>query len=379
MAKVIEESLDFATKQSLLMAESLKDQPDRLPQTIDEEGNLVTCNSAWWVSGFFPGVLWYLCENNPTDSLKYWATNYTKRVEDQQFTTDNHDVGFMIFCSFGNAYRLTGNQKYKEVIHNAAKSLITRFNPTIGCIRSWDYASWSAQWQYPVIIDNMMNLELLEWSAKAFNDTTFSHVARTHANTTMKNHFRNDFSSFHVVSYDTITGTVEKKNTAQGYSDDSAWARGQGWGLYGYTMMFRETGNKTYLERAKHIADFIINHPNLPEDKIPYWDFNAPDIPDALRDASAGAIMCSALIELSAYVPELKSKEYLVVAETQLRSLSAAPYITDSGNNVNFILKHSVGHMPNGSEIDVPLSYADYYYVEALIRMKNLLETNEQK
>lgn len=373
LAELIDESLDFATRQSLLMAESLKDQPDRLPKTIDKDGKLETCNSAWWVSGFFPGVLWYLYENTPTDSLKNWATNYTLRVEDQKYTTDNHDVGFMIFCSFGNAYRLTGDSAYKEVIHTASNSLITRFNPTIGCIRSWDYAPWSAKWQYPVIIDNMMNLEMLEWAAKAFNDTTYSHIAQTHANTTMKNHFRPDYSSYHVVSYDTITGAVEKKNTAQGYSDDSAWARGQGWGLYGYTMMFRENGDSTYLKHAEHIADFILKNPNLPADKIPYWDFNAPDIPNAKRDASAGALICSALIELSGYVPVEKSKEYLAVAEQQIRSLSSAEYRANLGENGNFILKHSVGHMPNGTEVDVPLTYADYYYVEALMRMKKLL------
>ncbi|KJF45609.1 glucuronyl hydrolase [Draconibacterium sediminis] len=377
LISVIDQSLVLATQQSLRMAESLKDQPDKLPQTIDKNGKLVTCNSAWWVSGFFPGVLWYLYENSPSDSLKQWAENFTLRVEDQQYTTDNHDVGFMIFCSFGNGYRITGNPEYKDVIHNASESLITRFNPTVGCIRSWDYAPWSAKWQYPVIIDNMMNLELLEWSAKTFNDTTYSHVARTHANTTLENHFRDDYSSYHVVSYDTITGAVEKKNTSQGYSDDSAWARGQAWGLYGYTMMYRETGDKTYLEQAKHIADFIINHPNLPEDKIPYWDFNAPDIPNALRDASAGAIICSALLELSGHVTDEKATSYLNIAEKQLRSLSSNKYLTKPGENANFILKHSVGHMPNGSEVDVPLTYADYYFVEALMRAKELIKESK--
>lgn len=372
--EVINESLKFATEQSILMAESLKDKPTRLPQTIDKNGKLVTCNSGWWVSGFFPGVLWYLYENEPTDSLKNWAINYTLRVEDQKYTTDNHDVGFMIFCSFGNAFRITGDTAYKHVIHTASESLITRFNANVGCIRSWDYAPWSAKWQYPVIIDNMMNLEMLEWTAKAVNDTSFSYVAETHANTTLKHHFREDFSSYHVISYDTITGAVEKKNTAQGNADSSAWARGQGWALYGYTMMYRETKNTAYLQQAEGIADFIVNHPNLPKDKIPYWDFDAPKIPDAKRDASAGALICSALTELSEYVSSEKSTKYMAVAETQLRSLSAAPYLANLGENGNFILKHSVGHMPNGSEVDVPLTYADYYYVEALMRMKKHLD-----
>ncbi|MFV0377305.1 MAG: glycoside hydrolase family 88 protein [Mangrovibacterium sp.] len=372
IAEVINESLNFATKQSLLMAESLKDQPTRLPKTIDKDGKLETCGSGWWVSGFFPGQLWYLYENTPTDSLKNWAINYTLRVEDQKNTTNNHDVGFMIFCSFGNAYRLTGDTAYREVIRTASNSLITRFNPTIGSIRSWDTPP-NHKWQFAVIIDNMMNLEMLEWTTKAFSDTTYSYIAETHANTTIKNHFRPDYSSYHVVSYDTITGQVERKNTAQGYADESAWARGQAWGLYGYVMMFRETGNSAYLNQAERIADFILNNPNLPADKIPYWDFNAPDIPNAKRDASAGAIICSALIELSGFVPADKSKEYLVVAEKQLRSLSSPDFRANLGENGNFILKHSVGHFGGNSEVDVPLTYADYYYVEALMRMKKLI------
>ncbi len=372
LSAVINESLAFAEKQSLLMAQSLKDQPTRLPKTINQQGELETCGSEWWVSGFFPGVLWYLYENSEDEQVKEWATNYTLRVEDQQYTTDNHDVGFMIFCSFGNAYRLTHNEAYKEVIETASESLITRFNPTVGCIRSWDEAPWSKQWEYPVIIDNMMNLEMLLWAGKTFDNPEFTKVAETHANTTMKHHFREDFSSYHVISYDTLTGEPEAKHTSQGYSHESAWARGQAWGLYGYVMMYREWGNQAYLKQAVNIADFILNHPNLPEDKIPYWDFNAPDIPDALRDASAGAIICSALIELSGYVSGQKSDDYLAVAEKQLRTLSSPEYLADLGENGNFILKHSVGHMPNGTEIDVPLTYADYYYVEALMRMKKL-------
>jgi hypothetical protein len=372
IADVINQSLDLAVNQSTRMAESLKDQPDRLPKTVGKDGQLETCNPAWWVSGFFPGQLWYLYEYSNNDTLKAWATNYTLRVKDQMHTTDNHDVGFMIFCSFGNAYRLTGNPEYKAIIDTASQSLITRFNPKIGCIRSWDYAEWSKQWQYPVIIDNMMNLEMLLWAGKEFGNDVFTRVAVSHADTTMKNHFRSDFSSYHVVSYDTLTGRPEKKQTAQGYSDGSAWARGQGWGLYGYTMMFRETKDPKYLEQAKNIASFILNHPNLPEDKIPYWDFNAPDIPNALRDASAGAIICSALIELSQYVGQPLASQYLAVAETQIRTLSSDRYRTKAGESANFLLNHSVGHKPNNSEVDVPLTYADYYYIEALMRYKRL-------
>jgi unsaturated chondroitin disaccharide hydrolase len=354
------------------MARSMVDMPGKLPKTIDKNGNLETCNSSWWVSGFFPGQLWYLYEYSKNDSLKKWAELYTERVSDQQYTTNNHDVGFMIFCSFGNGYRITGNEKYLSVLKNAANSLSTRFNPTIGCIRSWDRAPWNNKWQYAVIIDNMMNLELLMWNSKKFKEPRFSYIAESHANTTLKNHFRPDGSSYHVVSYDTINGKPEIKQTAQGYSDESAWTRGQAWGLYGYTMMYRETGDSAYLQQAIKIANFIINHPNLPEDNIPYWDFNAPDIPNSKRDVSAGAIICSALIELQKYVDKKLSEKYMEVAEKQLRSLCSDAYLAAPGTNASFLLKHGVGNMPNGTEVDVPLSYADYYFVEAMVRYCSL-------
>jgi unsaturated chondroitin disaccharide hydrolase len=371
---VVNQTLEFSKNQSMAMARSMADMPGKLPKSIDKNGNLETCNSSWWVSGFFPGQLWYLYEYSKDDSLRKWAELYTERVSDQQYTTNNHDVGFMIFCSFGNGYRITGNEKYLSVIHNAANSLSTRFNPTIGCIRSWDRAPWNNKWQYAVIIDNMMNLELLEWSSRKFNESRFSDIAVSHASTTLKNHFHPDGSSYHVVSYDTITGQPELKQTAQGYNDESAWARGQAWGLYGFTMMFRETRDSAYLQQAIKIAGFIINHPNLPEDKIPYWDFNAPDIPNAKRDVSAGAIICSALLELQKQVDNDLSKKYTDVAEKQLRALCSDAYLAAPGTNANFLLKHGVGNMPNGTEIDVPLSYADYYFVEAMMRYKALNE-----
>jgi len=370
----LEKTLAFSEQQALTMARSLANNPGKLPKSIDKEGKLETCNSSWWVSGFFPGELWYLYGHSKNDSLKYWAEEFTNRVADQQYTTNNHDVGFMIYCSFGNAFRFTHENQYLPAIHNAAKSLSTRFNSLIGCTRSWDRSPWNSKWQYAVIIDNMMNLELLEVASKKFNEPGFAEIAERHANTTMKNHFRPDGSSYHVISYDTLTGQPEKKNTAQGYSDESSWARGQAWGLYGFTMMYRETGKREYLKQAIKIADFLINHPNLPSDKIPYWDFNAPDIPNAKRDVSAGAIMCSALLELQLYAENEKSKQYLSIAEEQLNSLCSAAYLAGKGENANFLLKHSVGNMPNGTEIDVPLSYADYYFVEAMTRYIRLMK-----
>ena len=369
MNRIIDESLAFSVKQYSLMTEVMKDKPDLLPCTIDAQGNLRTESSHWWTSGFYPGCLWYLYEYSNDQKIKDDAMMITARVEQEKYTTNNHDVGFMLYCSFGNGLRLTGEESYNEVLLTGARSLCTRFRPNIGCIQSWGSRKG---WQCPVIIDNMMNLELLMWAFKKSGDSSFYHIAVSHADTTIKYHFRPDCSTYHVVSFDTITGAVEARQTAQGAADESAWSRGQSWGLYGYTMMYRETKLDRYLQQAEHIADFLINHPNLPEDKIPYWDYNAPGIPDAKRDASAGAIMASALIELSGFAGGEKENKYLQVAEKQLSSLASPTYRAKSGENGNFILMHSVGSIPGNSEVDVPLTYADYYFIEALMRYRKL-------
>lgn len=368
---VVNNALVFAQKQSLILANKYKNDDKALPRTF-EHGVSLHSNAKWWTSGFFPGVLWYLYEADKNDSIKYYAQLYSKRVEDEKYTTDNHDVGFMLYCSFGNGLRLTNNPDYREVLLTGANSLSKRYNPNVGLIRSWDF--YRHKWQYPVIIDNMMNLELMMWAAKNGGGDRFRKIALSHANKTMKHHFRNDYSSYHLVSYDTLTALPHHKQTWQGYNDASSWSRGQSWGLYGFTMMYRETKNKKYLNHAKAIANYLINHPNMPADYIPYWDYNAPNIPNELRDASAATVMASALTELSKYVGKGLKKKYLDVVETQIRTLSSPAYTAQLGANGGFILKHSVGSLPTKSEVDVPLTYADYYYVEALLRFKELLE-----
>jgi hypothetical protein len=369
MDKVVNDALSFSLKQYKYMADVMKDKEDLLPRTLDTVGNLVTAKSSWWTSGFFPGCLWYLYEYSKDGKIKEYAEMMTARIEKEKNNTGTHDLGFMLYCSFGNGLRVTGNKNYIEVLLTGAKSLSTRFRPKIGCIQSWNSRKG---WQCPVIIDNMMNLEFLMWAFKSSGDSSYYKICVSHSDTTMKNHFRPDYSSYHVVSYDTITGRVEKKQTSQGASDESAWARGQSWGLYGYTVMFRETKLVKYLNQAIHIADFMIDNPNMPQDKIPYWDFNAPGIPNAKRDVSAAAVMASALIELSGYVQPELGKKYLEIAETQLRSLASPVYLAKAGKNGNFILMHSVGSIPGKSEVDVPLTYADYYFIEALLRYKSL-------
>jgi uncharacterized protein YyaL (SSP411 family) len=346
-------ALEVAVEQDKAQAEVMLELQGEMPKTF-ENGKLVTANIRWWTSGFFPGSLWLLYEHTGDDELRQYAEHFTSRLESLKDYTGTHDLGFMVFCSYGNGYRLTGNEAYKDVINQASASLATRFNETVGCIRSWNTGRKEhPEEDYIVIIDNMMNLEMLEWSG-------YHDLARKHADTTIANHFRDDYSTYHVVTYNELTGEVTDKRTAQGDADASAWSRGQAWGLYGYTMMYRVTGLERYLEQAVHIADYLI--PRLPEDAIPNWDFDAEK---QMKDSSAGSIMASALIELYGHTG---NKEYLAVAERQLRSLSSPAYIATVGENGNFILKHGTGHLPAGTEVDVPLTYGDYYFIEAAMR-----------
>ncbi|RYZ96752.1 MAG: glucuronyl hydrolase [Sphingobacteriaceae bacterium] len=335
------------------------------PRTV-EKGELKMVVSRDWTSAFFPSELWYFYEYTKDKKYLELAKKYTEDIKKEQFNTTTHDLGFMIYCPFGNGYRLTKDPAYKDVIIQAAKSLSTRFNAKSGVIKSWDHNG--DKWTFPVIIDNMMNLELLFWATKYSGDSSFYKIAVEHANTTMKNHFRPDFSSWHVIDYDTLSGNVRNKLTAQGYSNESAWARGQAWGLYGYTLCYRYTKNAAYLAQADGIAGFILNSKVTPADGVPYWDYNDPAIPNTSRDASAAAITASALYELAKYSKQ--GAKYKAAADKILASLSNL-YTNKLGDNYGFLLAHSTGHRPAKSEIDVPINYADYYYIEALLRYKN--------
>ncbi|MFN7116996.1 MAG: glycoside hydrolase family 88 protein [Saprospiraceae bacterium] len=363
----VKKEMEFAAQQYNLMLKSLSDTT-KFPQSINPDGSLRLMPSSWWCSGFFGGSLWYLYEYNKESKWKEAAELWTMAVEKEKYNTRTHDLGFMLYCPFGNGYRLTQNPVYKEVMLTGAASLATRFNPDYGVIKSWD--GFLGKYDYPVIVDNMMNLEFLFWAAKTSGDKRFYDICISHADSTIKYHYRPDYSSYHVICYDKH-GKILAKKTHQGYSDESAWSRGQAWGLYGYVVMYRETKDKKYLKQAENIANFYLNHPNLPADKIPYWDFNAPNIPNEERDVSAGAITASALLELSTYKVK-KSKHYYKAAEQMLQSLCSPAYKAKPGEHKNFILMHSVGAKPLKSEINTPLIYADYYFLEALLRYEKL-------
>jgi len=335
------------------------------PRTV-EKGQFKMVISRDWTSGFFPAQLWLYYQYTNDKKWLDLAKKYTEDVKVEQFNKGTHDLGFMIYCPFGNGYKLTKDESYKEVIIQAAKSLSTRFNAKAGVIKSWDHNT--DKWKFPVIIDNMMNLELLFEATKFTGDSSFYKIAVSHADQTMANHYRPDFSSYHVIDYDTVSGNVRNKLTAQGYANESSWARGQAWGLYGYTLCYRYTKNAAYLAQADAIANYILSSKITPADGIPYWDYNDPQIPNVSRDASAAAITASALYELAKF-SKTNAKKYKAAADKIVVSLSTK-YTSAKGANYGFLLEHSTGHRPAKSEIDVPINYADYYYIEALIRSK---------
>jgi unsaturated chondroitin disaccharide hydrolase len=363
--------LNHAQQQTDLLLAEIPKAPNKngtlvTPRTVEKD-QLILVAARDWTSGFFPGTMWYLYELTKNEKWKKEAQVYTEKVEQEKFNGRTHDMGFKIYCSFGNGFRLTKNEKYKDIIIQSAKTLITRFNPKVGAIRSWDHNA--DKWDFPVIIDNMMNLELLFEATKLTGDSVYHKIAVTHANTTLKNHFRPDYSSFHVISYNPTTGAVEKKNTHQGYAHESAWARGQAWAIYGYTLCYRETKDPKYLEQAQNIANFLFTNKNMPEDLVPYWDFDVPNIEKEPRDVSAATIIASSLYELSTYS---KHKEDYLKKANKIMASVGKKYSSDLGTNKGFILDHSTGHKPSNGEIDVPLNYADYYYMEALVRAKRL-------
>lgn len=371
MGAIIADDLAFAAQQYEGLLARVRPHAG-LPRSF-RNGRVVMVPPEDWTSGFFAGSLWLLFEATSNERWARAAREYTGRLERIRHHTGTHDVGFMLNCSFGQGLRLTGDEGYRAVLLDGAEALASRFNPAVGATRSWN----SDPKDFLVIVDNMMNLELLTWAARAGNRPHLREIAIRHANTTLAHHYRPDGSSWHVVNFDPATGNVQEKRTRQGAADDSAWARGQSWGLYGLTMMYRETRRPDYLEQALKIAEFLRNHPRLPKDGIPHWDYDAPGIPYVPRDASAAAIMASALLELCTFAPPDAADAYRALAERQLRSLSSPEYRAPLGENGNFLLMHGVGHFGEWSEVDVPLVYADYYFLEALLRFRAQLEPSD--
>lgn len=345
-----------------------------MPRNIlenQDKWNLVPVKIEEWTVGFWPGILWYNYENTSSEDNIDAAIYYTDLLEPlTKLSAYDHDLGFQIFCSYGNGYRLTGNEKYKQIILNAADTLATLFNPKVGTILSWPREVEPNNWPHNTIMDNMINLEMLYWAAKNGGDKKLYDIATKHAETTMKYHFREDGGNYHVAVYDTVNGDFIKGVTHQGYADSTLWARGQAWAIYGYTVVYRETQDKQYLRFAEKVTDLYLSRLTKNE-YVPYWDFDAPNIPNEPRDAAAAAIVASALLELSQLEDNKeKAEEYKKAAINMLVELSSDKY--QSRDTKPSFLLHSTGHWPNKSEIDASINYADYYYIEALTRYQKM-------
>jgi hypothetical protein len=339
-----------------------------IPRSMDLSSGVVKkVKSKDWTSGFFPGNLWQIYSLTGDVRFKEKAILWNAFIEKEKFNNTTHDMGFKVYCSFGKGLKVQDNAKYKNIIVKSAQTLVTRFDTKIGAIRSWDHNK--EFFDFPVIIDNMLNLELLFEASKISGDKTYKNIAIQHANTTLKNHFRKDNSCYHVIDYDTISGKVKNKLTHQGFNKESSWARGQSWAVYGFTMAYRYSKNKEYLKQAEATAKYYINYKTLPEDGIPYWDFNDTSIPNAPRDASSAAVMASALVELYSFT---KNETYLDYSKKVINTLSSDKYLLNESVKGPFILDHSTGNWPKKDEIDQPIVYADYYFLEAIIRKQSL-------
>ena len=342
-----------------------------MPRNIADSASHWYCSKVTkdeWCAGFWPGILWYDYEYTNDSAIRQEAEKFTASLEYLTYEPAyDHDLGFLMFCSYGNGYRLTRNESYRQAILRSAEALSALFNPKVGTMLSWprNVAMFGG---HNTIMDNMINLEMLFWAAKNGGDKKLYDMAVSHADTTMKYHFRPDYTSYHVAVYDTLTGEFVKGVTHQGYDDNSMWARGQAWAIYGYTVVYRETKEPRFLDFVQKVADVYLEH--LPDDYVPYWDFNDPAIPYAPRDASAACVVASALLELSGYVSPEKGQEYKKAAVCMLESLSSDKY--RSGKSKPAFLLHSTGNYPSHSEIDAAIIYADYYYIEALMRLKQM-------
>ena len=353
--------LDFADRQLAATAPGLT--PQISPHSTGADGGWETVantNLTAWTQGFFPGANWYLYDLTGDLAAKARADSWTRALEGQKTNTLTHDLGFKMYLSFGHAFRITGDPYYKDVLLAAAASLATRFDPAIGAVICCD---WNKAWHRPMVVDTMMNLELLLWGAKNGGKPAWREMALSHASKTLADMVRPDGSTYHVVDYSTA-GAILFRGTLQGYSDSSTWTRGQAWAIYGYTMVYRYTSDATMLAAAREVADYYLSR--LGGESVPNWDLDAPT---QHKDSSAAAAVASALIELSGFVAVPDRGRYLQAAKRMLDELASPAYLAE-GTSSPSVLLHGVGNLPEGKAIDAGLIYGDYYFIEALARLR---------
>jgi len=324
-----------------------------------------------WTSGFYPGALWYMYEyaraTNPPEA-EAWrarAQRWTAGLKQEQFNRGTHDLGFMMFDSFGNGYRITKNAEYQKVLLQSAKSLAARYRPVTRMIRS--QGNMEDMDRYTVIIDNMMNLELLMWASENGGGTELRQIAISHADRALKEFFRPDGSTYHVVELNPNTGDVQRKYTAQGMADESCWSRGQTWAIYGFGYMYEVTKDQRYLDAAVKAAEYYLAH--LPADNVPPSDFNSGLDGLEFKDSSAACVASSALFRLSRLVPDAARKDkYSQAAVAALRAVTEPPYFSEGDDKAGMILysARNFHASPNHRLTNTSLIWSDYYLLEAI-------------
>ena len=377
-ASKVDELIEHAASQYKVLLQNAPDS-SQYPFYLNEDGSIFFVEKKNWTSGYVPGVMWYLYANTQDQFWKNQAMRWCTSIESEKLATNKHDTGVMLYTSFGLGHKIGGVKEYKDILIEGADSLLVRYNEKIGLIKSWNSKGLQNDWLFPVIIDGMIVLDLPFYAGKFSDNKEMIRKATSHATITMQNHFRDDGSAPHVVDYDPNTGKKRYFDTHQGYSKASSWARGQAWAIYGFPLAYRYTGDRSYLETAMRTADYVFTHENMPDDLIPFWDYLAPEIPDEPRDASAAAIMCAGLLEMCQYLNDEDKEKYLNYAQKIIISLSKPEYLCENGDCQGFILKHSVYNKPSGKGVDTPINFTDFYFLEALIRYKELQNLDPSK
>ncbi|HEY65422.1 MAG TPA: glucuronyl hydrolase [Caldilineae bacterium] len=361
MAVENERPLREALDHAIARITQLMEKAIGFPQAT-EHGRWRYTEDGGWTGGFWPGRLWlaYLVteEGRYATAAREWCV----RLAPREFDTTTHDLGFLFYPSYVTGYRLTDERALRYGALAAAETLTRRFNPKGNFIQAWGPLD-DPRRRGRTIVDTMMNLDLLFWATTQTGENRFSDIAVRHARTCQTHHVRPDGSTAHVYDFNPDTGEPIGQNTHQGYSPTSCWSRGQAWAIYGFTTCYRRTGDEAFLATARKLADWFIAH--LPEDHVPYWDFNAPDIPNEVRDSSAAAIAACGLLDLAIAAGEPRYRE----AGLEILTSLATHYTSRDHPEEEGILLHATGAKPLGREIDVSLTYGDYYFVEGLLRI----------
>ncbi|MCM3781375.1 glycoside hydrolase family 88 protein [Neobacillus mesonae] len=323
----------------------------------------------WWTAGFWPGILWLLYGDSGDQQMKAAAEECEGAMDAvlDAYVRLDHDLGFMWTLSSIANYKLTGSEISRIRAMKAANFLAARFNLKGRYIRAWNPWQEGERNEGIAIIDCCMNTPLLFWASRISGDPRYAHIAKAHMDTVLRQFIREDGSVYHIINFDAETGNRIEGLGGQGYAPESAWSRGSAWAIYGLTLAYHHTGQRAYLTAAHRTANFFLSH--LAEDQVPAWDFRAPEPLQKLKDSSASSCAASGLILLGKKTGGLEGEFYQKRGEQMLKSLYESYGAWNNINEEGLIL-HGTSNYPQGTNIDVPLIYGDYFFVEGLARLR---------